>query len=154
MLSGVNPEITVRSLWLREALKNRSLSARLDHLRLERGEFKQLQEDTRHGVQRAPVRCFLATGPRGGLHGVLLAYMDHGYVRIGVFISTKHRRKGLGKRLVAAAQGYYAGRKFKACIWSILSSYFWTSLGHESKIPRNWLGRGLSFTANLTSPVA
>lgn len=154
MLPGLSPEINVCSLWLREAMQDDNIHARLKKLRLEHGEFKQLMSDTQRGIPRAPVRCFLAVGPRGGIYGALMAYLDHGYVRVGVFVSTRYRRRGIGSKLVNAAQSYYAGRKFKATIWSDTSSRFWTHLGHQGKIPKAYLNKGVAFTALLSSSVA
>ena len=143
--------MTIKSLWLRDAVKDDRLKRACQRLRLKDGTFTLWESAAEWPCQyhRGPscecplkqvsdVRMFFAEGPKGGISGVLLAnrLIDmKGVIRIGVYIDRKNRRKNVATRLVEAARSHYPAAQLRGTAWNEASLGFWNKVkyltGHE-----------------------
>jgi GNAT superfamily N-acetyltransferase len=114
-------------MWFSDALLDKKLKKAIQRLRLRNGDFKDQADECVPGDRRT--RMFFVEGPRGGIHGILLANPFHpAKVTVGVFVDRKSRRRNFGTQLVEAASTYYPMKSLQGVAWNEVSARFWMKL--------------------------
>ncbi len=123
--------VSVKSLWLADALQDERLAKAIQRLRLKNGDFSGHEAHVKQTGDKKSIRMFYVEGPRGGVHGILLARRPQirgGVTRIGVYVDRKSRRRSIGRSLVEAARSYYPSAVLRGTAWNDASLEFWNKV--------------------------